>query len=138
MRFPGGAGVLAGLIGLMAPVAGWAQFSVCNQTLDVLNVAIGRHQHEDFLTQGWWTIGPNQCANVIQEDLDVRYLYVFAQDVFGREVLSGVSTMCIAPARFEIRGEADCLARGYLEARFHEVDTRRSERWTFFIYPPPG
>lgn len=119
------------------PALANAQFSVCNQTFDVVNFAVGQYDRDAFETSGWWTVGPNQCANVIDTDLTARYIYVFAQDVFGRVVLSGSTPMCVAPGRFEIRGEADCLVRGYIEARFHEVDTLRTERWTLFIYPPP-
>ncbi len=115
-----------------------AQFSVCNQTYDVINVAIGQFDRGAFETSGWWTIGPNQCANLIKDELTARYIYAFAQDVFGKTALEGSTPMCVAADRFRIRGEADCLARGYLEARFHEVDTLKSERWTLFIYSPPG
>lgn len=118
-----------------SPVA--AQFSVCNQTFDVVNVAIGLYQRDAFETSGWWTVGPNQCADVIDRQLEARYVYVFAQDVFGRIVLNGATPMCVAPDRFEIRGETDCLVRGYIDARFHEVDTLRTERWQLFLYPPP-
>jgi uncharacterized membrane protein len=114
-----------------------ARFSVCNQTLDVVNVATGIYEIDSFVTSGWWTIGPNQCADVIERQLEARYVYVFAQDVFGRVVLSGSTPMCVAPDRFEIRGETDCLVRGYLDARFHEVDTLQTERWQLFLYPPP-
>lgn len=125
-------------LALIAPVPALAQFSVCNQTFDVVNVAIGEYDDDDFVTSGWWTVGPNQCANPIDRVLRARYIYVFAQDVFGRVILSGSAPMCVAPDRFEIRGEDDCLERGYIEARFQEVDTLRSERWTLFLYPPPG
>lgn len=120
------------------PIRAEAQFAVCNQTFDVINVALGAYERRAFNTSGWWTIGPNQCANVIDETLTARYFYVFAKDVFGREVLTGATPMCVAPDRFEIRGEGDCLVRGLIEARFHEVDTRKSERWTLFIYRPPN
>ena len=123
--------------GCFAPSPANAQFAVCNQTFDVINVALGAYDRTAFETSGWWTIGPNQCANVINETLTARYFYVFAKDVFGREVLSGATPMCVAPDRFEIHGDQDCLVRGLIEARFHEVDTRKSERWTVFIYPPP-
>lgn len=129
-------------------IAGWltalsafpvhAQFAVCNQTFDVVNVSIGQFDEDSFRTKGWWTIGPNQCANVIEDELRARYVYVFAQDVFGKTILTGSAPMCVAPERFEIVGEADCLVRGFIEARFHEVDTKRTERWTFFLNPPPG
>ena len=125
--------LLAGLPGGVA-----AQFAVCNQTFDVVNVAIGQYDRNAFETSGWWTIGPNQCANVIDEELRARYIYVFAQDVFGKTVLTGATPMCVAPDRFEIRGETDCLVRGFLEARFHEVDTLRTERWTLFLTAPGG
>lgn len=115
-----------------------AQFAVCNQTFDVVNVAIGKFERSLFVTSGWWTIGPNQCANVIKQELSVRYVYVFAQDVFGKTVLSGATRMCVAPGRFEVRGETDCIIRGYIEAPFYEVDTQRTERWTLFLTPPPG
>mgnify|MGYP000300693729 CR=1 FL=1 len=68
--------------------------------------------------------------------IDGRIVYVFAQDVFGKEIMRGATPMCIDTKRFDIVGEEDCLLRGYLEARFHEVDTFKSERWTLFIYPP--
>lgn len=113
-----------------------AEFAVCNQSFDVINLAIGQYEYEAFVTEGWWTVGPNQCANVIDEPLRARYVYVFAQDVFGNELLAGTTPMCIGTRRFEIRGEADCLQRGYLETRFFEVDTQSMERWTLFVAAP--
>lgn len=115
-----------------------AEFQVCNQTFDVVNVSVGQYDRDAFETSGWWTIGPNQCANVIDHTLRARYIYVFAQDVFGKSVLTGATPMCVGTDRFEIRGETDCLIRGFIEARFFEVDTQKSERWTLFLNPPPG
>jgi len=114
-----------------------AAFAVCNQTFDVVNVAVGQSEAGTFITRGWWTIGPNQCANVIKEELTARYIYVFAQDVFGKEILLGGTPMCIAATRFEIRSETNCLSRGHLSANFLEVDTLQTERWTLFLKPPP-
>lgn len=119
------------------PAASNAQFAVCNQSFDVVNVAIGQYEETDFVTRGWWTIGPNQCANVIRDELTSRYIYVFAQDVFGNEILQGATPMCIAPTRFVIQDETRCLLRGYLDANFLEVDTQKTERWTLFLTAPP-
>lgn len=127
--------LLSMLCGL--PVRAMAQFAVCNQSFDVVNVAIGQHEEEGFVTRGWWTIGPNQCANVIRDELTARYIYVFAQDVFGNEILNGATPMCIAPKRFVIQDEVNCLLRGYLDADFLEVDTQKTERWTLFLSAPP-
>lgn len=110
-----------------------AEFTVCNQSFDVLNVAIGQLHQDRFRTRGWWKIGPNQCANVIRKPLESRYIYVYANDVFGKAVLNGSVPMCITPDRFTIDDETDCLIRGYLEVPFIEVDTQQTKRWTIFI-----
>ncbi len=113
-----------------------AEFAVCNQSFDVVNVAVGQDESGAFVTRGWWTVGPNQCANVIRNPLSARYVYVFAQDVFGNSILNGSTPMCIATARFSIQGEKDCALRGYLEVPYVEVDTQRTERWTLFLTAP--
>lgn len=110
-----------------------AQFAVCNQSLDVMNVAIGQDVEGAFQTEGWWTIGPNQCANVIKDELTSRYIYIYAQDVFGQPILNGTTQMCIGPRKFVIRGETDCWANGHIAARFIEVDTQKTQRWTLFL-----
>lgn len=110
-----------------------AEFAVCNQTLDVVNVAIGQQVNAVFQTQGWWTIGSNQCATTIREELKNRYIYVFASDVFGQPILEGTVTMCIGPDKFIIDGTESCWQRGHLQASFLEVDTQAVQRWTLFL-----
>ena len=122
---------------LFCPGVARAEFAVCNQSFDVVNVAIGQFEDDDWVTRGWWTVGPNQCANAIREALEARYIYVFAQDVFGNEILTGSTPMCIGVDRFEVRGIEDCLARGHLTAQFIEIDTLQTERWTLFLTPQP-
>lgn len=124
--------VLGGAM-LVAPNMAHAAFAVCNQSFDVVNVAIGQYEDDTFITRGWWTVGPNQCANAIRDGLTARYVYVFAQDVFGNEILNGSTPMCIGNARFEIRGAGECLLRGHLGVNFIEVDTQQTERWTLFL-----
>lgn len=140
-----GAAVLAAAA--LWPAGAAAQFQVCNQTLDLANVAIGQPGQdgpgqegpgsEGFETRGWWKIGPNQCATVIRKPLTSRYLYVFATDVFGKELLSGAVPMCIGTERFVIEGAADCALRGLVEARFIEVDTGQTDDWTLFLKATP-
>lgn len=125
---------------LPAPHA-WATFTVCNQTLDLVNVAVGQPlgdapaEEADwaFQTEGWWTIGANQCVNVIREDLANRYIYVYATDVFWQPILSGTTEMCVENRRFVIRGLENCWQRGHQAARFIEVDTQEQVRWTLFL-----
>ena len=72
-----------------------AEFTVCNQTLDVVNLAIGQEVHEGseliWQTEGWWTVGANQCAKVIRDELVSRFIYVYATDVFGQPLLNGTT-----------------------------------------------
>jgi uncharacterized membrane protein len=123
--------VLAALWALPTPAH--AQFAVCNQSFDVMNVAIGQYMDGAFQTEGWWTVGPNQCANVIKDELISRYIYLYAQDVFGQPILNGTTQLCIAPRKFVIRGEKDCWALGNIAAGFIEVDTQKTQRWTMFL-----
>lgn len=119
----------------LAAVAARAEFAICNQSFDVVNVAIGLDVGGNFQTEGWWTIGTNQCANVIKEELRSRYIYVYAQDVFGQPILDGATEMCVASKRFAITGIEDCWLRGHISAPFFEVDTQAVQRWTLFLMP---
>jgi uncharacterized membrane protein len=110
-----------------------AEFTVCNQTLDVVNLAIGQEIDSLFQTDGWWTVGANQCADVIREELAVRFVYVYATDVFGHPILAGKTEMCVDRRRFTIRGIEDCWLRGHIGAPFLEVDTQAQARWTLFL-----
>lgn len=125
---------------LAAPHPAAAQLSVCNQSLDVLNVAIGHDRgtgaggaEAQFFSEGWWTVGPNQCANVIRTPLVSRFIYVHAEDALGQVVVTGDVEMCVEPARFNIEGIGDCWTRGLIGAGFQQVDTVNASRWTVFI-----
>ena len=120
---------------LVVPQVAKANFQFCNQTLDVVNVALGQKVQGIWESSGWWTIGPNQCANLIEETLTARYYYVYAQDVFNQSMVDGTDLLCVSPDEFQVSGEKDCLIRGYITVPFQEVDTRKSERWTVFLQP---
>jgi uncharacterized membrane protein len=123
-------GAVAALLGTGAARA---DFQVCNQTLDVVNVAIGQQETDVFRTEGWWTIGSNQCANVIKGKLETRYIYVFARDVFGQTLLEGTVPMCIDEKKFTIDRTDSCWQQGYRQAKFVEVDTNYLDNWTLFL-----
>jgi len=135
-RWLAGAVVAAGVyLGLEQPAR--AEFTVCNQTLDVVNVAVGQEIADQagpyWQTEGWWTVGANQCVNVIRDELVNRYIYIYAIDVFGQTLLRGTTDMCVGPRRFQIRGNEDCWVRGHTQVPFYEVDTQKTERWTLFL-----
>lgn len=121
------------LVAMLTTGSARAEFTVCNQTLDVVNLSVGQDVGGTFQTDGWWTIGANQCVDVIREELSNRYVYVYATDVFGHAILEGSTGMCVEKRRFTIRGIDKCWQRGHILARFFEVDTLEQIRWTFFL-----
>jgi uncharacterized membrane protein len=129
------------LLGLLAWVgsgrAARAEFTVCNQSLDVVNLAVGQEAGDPdgpfWQTEGWWTVGANQCVKVIRDELVNRFIYVYAMDVFGQPLLRGTTDMCVGTRRFVIRGSEECWVRGYRRVPFFEVDTLKTERWTLFL-----
>lgn len=130
------AALIASAAFVFRPDAARAEFVVCNQSFDVVNLAIGRKIGDRFQTEGWWTVGTNQCATLIKEVLGSRYIYVFAQDVFGRPVLYGEVPMCVGTQKFSIRGIEGCWTRGLISAEFAEIDTGTEDRWTIFLEAP--
>jgi uncharacterized membrane protein len=123
----------AALLTILSTNGAHAEFTVCNQTLDVVNLAVGQKVDNADQTDGWWTIGANQCVNVIREELANRYIYLYATDVFGHAILNGSTEMCVDRRRFSIRGIDECWQRGHIAARFVEVDTLEQARWTYFL-----
>ncbi|MBZ9938985.1 DUF1036 domain-containing protein [Mesorhizobium sp. BR1-1-16] len=124
---------LAALFAAFGAGEAHAEFTVCNQTLDVVNLAVGQQVDGIYQTDGWWTVGVNQCVNLIREELKNRYVYVYATDAFGDAILNGSTEMCIDRRRFTVRGIDECWQRGHIAARFYEVDTLSQIRWTFFL-----
>ena len=110
-----------------------AELTLCNQSLDVLNVSLGYEQDGDFQTEGWWSIGANRCSDVVRKPLTSRYYYVYAEDVFGQPVFEGDITACVEAKKFIIKGAKDCWLRGGRQAKYLEVDTLSQERWTVFL-----
>ena len=110
-----------------------ASFRVCNQTLDLLNVAVGTPDDAGFSTEGWWVVTANSCAEIIRQQLSSRYIYLFASNVQGDGVVSGAERMCVGREKFKILGTDDCYLRGYDEADFKEIDTFTAPDWTVFV-----
>jgi uncharacterized membrane protein len=126
------AALIPGFVTFLATPAR-AEFSICNKSLDVLNVAIAYDEDGVFKTEGWWSVGANRCAEVIRQELLNRYIYVYAEDVFGQAATTGDQSMCIDNKKFVIKGNTDCPGRGFVSAFFFEVDTLSQDRWTLVL-----
>lgn len=121
----------------LIPLRAEATLSLCNQSFDVLNIAIAEPGGDDYVTRGWWRVAPNQCATLLRDPLEEKEYFVFAADVFGNEALPGVTPMCVGTREFKIESQQDCLIRGFLDARFYEVDPQGQPSWTVFVQPRP-
>jgi uncharacterized membrane protein len=128
-------GLVVGLMLLGAvPGSASAEFRVCNQTLNLFNIAIGRPVGNDlFETEGWWTLAANSCTSPIKEPLESSYVYLYGTDIYGEPAITGSTDMCVADKQFTIPDQKDCWVRGYRQARFLEVDTKNAPSWTVFI-----
>jgi uncharacterized membrane protein len=115
-----------------------AEFAVCNQTLDIANVAIAESSTGALKSSGWWVIAPNRCANVVQGVLKSRYVYVHAVDGRGRALLDGKATLCTDLKQFAIEGQDKCWLRGFTSAAFTEIDTKDAQSWTLFLGESPN
>lgn len=129
----------------VAPRPAHAEFRVCNQTLNLVNVAVGAQFGQAFRTEGWWTVPANACVSPIKDDLlglRIRFVYLYPMGIEGQDLMKGDWEMCIRPDKFVFTKQAgeswDCWVKGYQTARFTEIDTGNSKNWTVFFRDSGG
>ncbi len=115
--------------------ASWAGFRVCNHTPQRIDVAFGYpHQQFGWTSEGWWTIHPGQCRQVMRGNLTNRYYYLYAIGSQGSvwEAPAGQASgfFCIRPGRFvfhnsnyENNGVLTCTGAQVGAKQFFQVDT---------------
>jgi len=113
-----------------------ADFRVCNKTHALINIAVGTDAGEVFKTEGWWVATPGSCATPIRGPLKSRYVYLYATDIDGVDLLAGTATMCIDRGKFTAYGVENCWRRGLQAVTFAEIDTLDSSDWTTFLTDP--
>jgi uncharacterized membrane protein len=116
-----------------SPLPARADFRVCNKTRTLINLAVGTNAGDDFSTEGWWVVTPGSCVTPIRGPLNGRYVYLYATDINGADVLKGTVSMCIDRAKFRLIGIENCWRRGLQAVTFAEVDTLDSRDWTTFL-----
>lgn len=115
---------------LILSSAARADFRVCNQTENTVQVAIGYLSDNIWKTEGWWTLRTRRCATILQGPLTARFYYFYAEDTVTGGGWIGQTLMCIKETEFTIEGVADCYAKGYDRKPFKEIDTRNLRNWT--------
>jgi len=113
-----------------------ADFRVCNKTHALINIAIGTDAGEAFKTEGWWVATPGSCATPIRGPLKSRFVYLYATDIDGVDLVAGAATMCIDRGKFTAFGAENCWRRGLQAVTFAEIDTLDSSDWTTFLTDP--
>jgi uncharacterized membrane protein len=104
---------------------------VCNQTANLVSIALGYHADDGWRSDGWWQAEPGKCAVVFSGDMAARrYYYIYAADDVGGGAWQGEHGMCTRDETFTIFGADNCLARGYDQTGFFEVDTQNKADWT--------
>lgn len=115
-------------------------FRFCNKTQYLVWAAIGTISDLGFTSKGWLRIPAGQCGVAINEDLNERYYFTYAEAVDnngnpvqegGRNKIWGGSfSMCTKTPRFIIDGRDNCLERGFDEHGFERIDTGNAKNWT--------
>ncbi len=100
-----------------------ADFRVCNKTHALINIAVGTDAGEAFKTEGWWVATPGSCATPIRGPLKSRFVYLYATDIDGVDLVTGTATMCIDRGKFVAYGADNCWRRGLQAVTFAEIDT---------------
>jgi uncharacterized membrane protein len=101
-----------------------AGYTVCNDGPATLLVALAQMNGGKASSQGWWTVTSGACARAITAPLKSDAVYLLAQRKGGGPVVAGSQHFCTAPAAFEIQGNRNCAARGFVDSGFAATQTR--------------
>ena len=111
-------------------------FRLCNQTESNVGVAIGYKRENEWTTEGWWNVPSKTCRSIIQGPLVSRYYYLYAVDYDAGGKWGGSFQMCTQARAFTIAGYQNCIARGFEQTGFYEIDTGAQQSWTVQLTEP--
>lgn len=111
-----------------------AGLDFCNDTGETATVAIGYEGQGGWTSEGWWTVGPDECTTAIGADLPRRYYYWRATTPDGAFATEDFY-FCTSEQVFTIVGDTECSARGYAREAFTEVDVGNAVDYTVRLTP---
>jgi uncharacterized membrane protein len=129
-RFITGPVALAAALLAASTLPAKADFRLCNNTGSRVGVSLGYKDAEGWTTEGWWNVSARSCETLLRGALVARYYYIYAVDYDRGGEWSGHAFMCSREKEFTIRGTENCLARGFDQTGFFEVDTSEQRSWT--------
>ena len=116
---------------VISPPQAHADFQLCNNTGSRVGVAVGYKDTDgSWVTEGWWNLSARSCEPVLKGALIARFYYIYAIDYDRGGEWAGQAYMCTRDKEFTIKGNQDCLARGFDRTGFFEVDTGEQRAWT--------
>ena len=112
-----------------------AGYTACNETRDVLLVALGQIEGGKPVSRGWWTVQPGACAKAVTTPLNSDAVYLLALRKGGGAVVSGSQRFCTTAAAFEIKGADNCSGRGLADSGFAATPTKGVSGYVAHIGP---
>src|SRR5262245_29481068 len=100
--------IAAATLALLAPTAPTlADFRVCNQSKEKVEVAFGYEAGKDvWISEGWWTLRHGGCATLWSGRLRNRYYYLYAEGDQGTEWDGSDDSrpgyFCVKDAKFKL------------------------------------
>lgn len=115
-----------------------ASLRFCNETDASASVAVGYEADDgEWTSEGWWQIAPGDCKTTIGGDLKRRSYYWRATSKdysWSHERYM----FCTSPKAFTIKGDEDCVARGYDRNPFNIIELAEGVRDFKFTLRPPA
>jgi uncharacterized membrane protein len=108
---------------------------VCNDSRDVLLVALGQLDGGKAVSRGWWTVAQGACARAVTTPLASDAVYLLAQRKSGGTLVGGGQRFCTTAVPFEIQGNTNCVGRGLTESGFAPTQTRGLSGYVAHIGP---
>ena len=106
---------------LFAALPASAGFEVCNSTPVAHQLSVAYRGDADWVSEGWWTIQPQECKLLVAGDLSVRYFY-YRATAKKRSFVGERYMFCTDSKAFTIAGKTDCQDRGFSRDSFSEVE----------------
>ncbi|MCX7281861.1 MAG: DUF1036 domain-containing protein [Alphaproteobacteria bacterium] len=112
-----------------------AGYTACNETRDVLLLALGQIEGGRPVSRGWWTVQPGACAKAVTTPLNTDAVYLLALRKSGGTLVGGGIHFCTTAAAFEIKGANNCSGRGLAYNGFAATPTKGASGYFAHIGP---
>ena len=112
-----------------------AGYTACNETRDVLLLALGQIEGGRPVSRGWWTVQPGACAKAVTTPLNTDAVYLLALRKSGGTLVGGGMHFCTTAAAFEIKGADNCSGRGLADNGFAATPTKGASGYVAHIGP---